>query len=75
MASIELNHGNVPSSNAKHGAFGDLLADLRVYMSRRAVYRQTVRELNSLNGRDLADLGIQRTMIRSIARDAAWGTK
>ncbi|MBU1174015.1 MAG: DUF1127 domain-containing protein [Alphaproteobacteria bacterium] len=32
-------------------------------------YHQTVRELNSLDNRALADLGIQRADIPAIARD------
>ncbi|RJL18352.1 DUF1127 domain-containing protein [Paracoccus siganidrum] len=43
--------------------------------ARRAVYRQTVRELNALTARDLNDLGISRSMIPSLAREAAWGSK
>ena len=31
-------------------------------------YRQTVRELNSLDNRSLADLGIQRADIPAVAR-------
>ena len=40
---------------------------------RRAVYRQTVRELEQLSTRDLADLGISRSSIEQIARVAAYG--
>lgn len=39
---------------------------------RRGVYNQTVRELNELSGRDLADLGIHRTEIKRIAYEAAY---
>ncbi|MFC0201711.1 MULTISPECIES: DUF1127 domain-containing protein [Paracoccus] len=42
--------------------------------ARRAVYRQTVRELNALTTRDLDDLGINRTMITRLAHEAAWGS-
>lgn len=41
--------------------------------ARRAVYRQTVRELNALTTRDLDDLGISRSMITRLAHEAAWG--
>lgn len=34
-------------------------------------YRETIRELQSLSGRDLQDLGIQRTDIGRLAREAA----
>ena len=40
---------------------------------RRAVYRQTVRELEALSARDLADLGIHRSMIETVAHEAAYG--
>lgn len=41
--------------------------------ARAAVYRQTLRELNALTNRDLEDLGINRSMIRAIANEAAYG--
>lgn len=75
MAVIELNQGAANRNQAIAGRFGNLLADLRDYLSRRALYRQTVRELSALSTRDLADLGINRGMIRSVAYDAAWGSK
>ncbi|MGR3496652.1 DUF1127 domain-containing protein [Citreimonas sp.] len=40
-------------------------------MARRAVYRRTLNELYSLSDRDLADLGIHRSQVRSIAWQAA----
>lgn len=43
--------------------------------ARRVIYRQTVRELNALTNRDLADLGISRSMITRLAHEAAWGAK
>lgn len=36
------------------------------------VYRTTFNELNALTGRELADLGIHRSMIKSIAAEAAY---
>ena len=44
-----------------------LMSSLSNYMQRRAVYKRTVNELSSLTDRELADLGIHRGMIRSIA--------
>ena len=44
---------------------------LRDRMVRRATYRITVAELNSLSCRDLADLGIHRSAIKGIALAAA----
>lgn len=46
---------------------------LRVAVQRRRVYAQTVAELNSLSDRDLADLGIHRSLIRAVAKEAAYG--
>ena len=42
-------------------------------LARRAVYAQTLRELNSLSDRELADLGVHATQITDIAREAAYG--
>ena len=46
---------------------------LRVALRRRAVHRQTLRELNALTPRDLQDLGLHKTDIVRIAREAAYG--
>lgn len=37
------------------------------------VYRRTIEELSALDNRDLADLGLSRSMIRGVAYDAAYG--
>ena len=53
------------------------LADLRAQFAesaaKRKIYRTTLSELETLNNRDLADLGISRSMIKSIAYEAAYG--
>lgn len=46
---------------------------LRLAVQRRRVYAQTVAELNSLSDRDLADLGLHRSLIRAVAKEAAYG--
>lgn len=51
-----------------------MLQSIRDYNARRKVYRTTLAELRALNGRELADLGINKGMIRSIAYEAAYGT-
>ena len=48
-----------------------LISNVRAYMDRRAVYNATYRELQSLTDRDLNDLGLSRSNIGSIAREAA----
>lgn len=54
----------------RFGAFRARLAD---NAAKRKVYRTTIAELEALSSRDLADLGITRSMIKSIAFDAAYG--
>ena len=44
------------------------LADAR---ARRAKYVQCVTELNALTDRELADIGIARSMITAVAREAS----
>ncbi|MWD27248.1 DUF1127 domain-containing protein [Aquicoccus sp. SCR17] len=57
-----------------HG-FSGWLADMAVQFAERAerrrVFRRTVRELNSLSNRELADLGIHRSMITRLALEAS----
>ena len=53
--------------------FGTLFAGVKASMARRAIFNQTVRELKSLTDRELTDLGISRSMITSIATEAAYG--
>ncbi|MEL6586884.1 MAG: DUF1127 domain-containing protein [Pseudomonadota bacterium] len=38
-------------------------------------YRRTLNELSTLSNRDLDDLGLSRSMIRSVAIEAAYGKK
>lgn len=53
--------------------FSGLLAQVKAMIARRAVYNQTVRELNVLTNRELADLGLSRYDIETVAREAAYG--
>ncbi|MFW2542020.1 DUF1127 domain-containing protein [Primorskyibacter sp. 2E107] len=52
--------------------FSTLTGDLRARFSRRKVYKTTFRELASLSDRELNDLGLNRTMIRRVAYQAAY---
>ena len=47
-----------------------LFADLVARYERHRKFRQTVLELQSLSDRELADLGMTRSMIRRIALEA-----
>ena len=42
-------------------------------LRKRQTYLTTMRELNGLSDRDLADLGIHRSMLSEIAHEAAYG--
>jgi uncharacterized protein YjiS (DUF1127 family) len=69
---------HTPNAAAATGFAGRLVAAIQHMQenrARRAIYRQTVRELDVLTNRDLADLGINRAMIDRLAHEAAWGTK
>lgn len=51
----------------------DAVSAITAVLHKRQVYLSTQRELNSLSNRDLSDLGIHRSMIAEIAREAAYG--
>lgn len=67
----------VNSTRIAHTGFADRLnavvANVKTGLQRRRVYAQTVRELNSLTTRELADLGLNASMITAIAKEAAYG--
>ncbi|EBA03027.1 MAG: DUF1127 domain-containing protein [Paracoccaceae bacterium] len=42
---------------------------------KKRMYRITVKELSALSGSELADLGIHRAQIRSIAYEGAYGAE
>ncbi len=50
-----------------------LATQIREAARRRAIYRQTLRELNALTNRELTDLGLNRTMLTRVAMEAAYG--
>ncbi len=55
------------------GRVAGMAAGLRDNWRRYRVYRETLRELNALGDRELADLGIHRANIGSVATEAAYG--
>ena len=55
------------------GRFNAFLADYRAARKRYAVYRETLGELNALSDRDLADMGMHRSMLEDVAKAAAYG--
>lgn len=58
----------------KSNAFGaGFLQALKDKWVRYSVYRKTLNELSELSGRELADLGMHRSNLRSAAYAAAYG--
>lgn len=55
------------------GRVSALFASASDAWQRRRVYRQTLRELNSLTSRELNDLGLNRSLITRVALEAAYG--
>lgn len=68
MAVLDLNHG---AASRAAGFVGSLWQSVADYFAHRAVYLQTVNELNALTDNELADLGIFRLEIKRIAQEAA----
>lgn len=58
-------------------SFGNRLAEIRKDLadawSAHRIYRQTLRELQALSLRELNDLGLNPSMLRTIALEAAYG--
>lgn len=50
--------------------FASVIEAAKTRITRYRLYRQTVNELSSLSNRELADLGLNRSMIRSLAVQA-----
>ncbi len=53
--------------------FAALRADFAAARAQRKIYKTTLNELEMLSNRDLNDLGIARSMIQSVAMEAAYG--
>ena len=47
-----------------------LVGEIRGFFARRRLYRETLRELNTLSNRELADLGLHRSQIKRVAIEA-----
>ena len=54
-------------------ALSDWLAGVNETLARRRIARHTYTELAQLGDRELADLGLTRSDLRRVARDAAQG--
>ncbi len=56
--------------SAPSGGLTSLIETAKTRFARYRLYRQTVNELSALSNRELADLGMHRSMIRRIALQA-----
>ena len=70
MSIVNVNHGSRELAPRFAGLFGGISRRFTQYRT----YRTTLDELEALSDRELADLGIARTMLRSVAYQAAYGS-
>lgn len=65
--------------DANQASFSDKLSTLftqfQAARAARSVYKTTLNELNDLSSRELADLGLNHSTLRSTAYEAAYGKK
>lgn len=61
------------TSDTLNNRFAALWADMAEAYNNWRVYRTTLNELNTLSTREMADLGINPSMVRRIALEAAYG--
>lgn len=63
---------NTSTAALVSGRIAAFFADLAERAEKHRVYRTTYNELSALSSRELADLGINRSTIKSIAYEAAY---
>lgn len=67
-----LNTIHAPKSFTS-GGVAAMIEGLRARFAQYRVYRATLNELRELSNRELADLGLSRSMLKGIALEAAYG--
>ncbi len=70
MANISLPHGNVPPALPLRISYA--ISSFKKARAQRRMYRKTINELSSLSDRELNDLGLCRSMIQDVARNAVY---
>lgn len=68
IANMPANYALDTAAQGARWSRPNLLAMYKVAKQRRAAYRQTVKELSSLQDRELNDIGISRADIHRLAR-------
>ncbi|GIT90624.1 hypothetical protein JANAI62_10790 [Jannaschia pagri] len=66
-------YGNSAATSTLRARVAARLDAIRQDWSKWRLYRKTYNELSALSNRDLADLGLSRAMIASVAFEAAYG--
>jgi uncharacterized protein YjiS (DUF1127 family) len=66
-------HISLPTHAPLLQRMSGLRAELADKLAKRKLYNSTLRELDALSDRDLNDLGLSRSVIKSIAFEAAYG--
>ncbi|MDQ7069150.1 MAG: DUF1127 domain-containing protein [Rhodobacterales bacterium] len=70
-----MTYATLPHPTTRFGAtLSGLINDLIEKAAKRRAFNRTVRELGDLSGAQLADLGLHRGMIHSVAMDVTYGT-
>lgn len=67
--------GNRNTSLTLGNRLGEIFKDMSAAYSAWCVYHRTLRELQGLTNRELNDLGLNPTMLRGIAHEAAYGKR
>ena len=70
MANYAVPQALSKSEHIQHSVLG-WINKMAARLQHRRIYQESVRELRNLSDRDLADLGLRRSMIKSIALEAA----
>lgn len=60
-----------PAGSALLNGFSATVEALKAARAKRKVFNRTVDELSSLSNAELADIGLSRSVIRAVAREAA----
>lgn len=71
MADIHVSHSAMGSSI--FARFAHLVAEARSDFAHWKQYRATLSELRELSNRELADLGLSRSMLKRIALESVYG--